>query len=386
MKVVHVYRTYFPDPPGGLQEAIRQIALSTRRYDVESRVFTLSPEPEPTYLARDEALVVRERCWAAPASCDLGGVAAFRRYRELAAWADIVHFHFPWPFADILHLLGRTRKPTVMTYHSDIVRQKWLGAVYNPLMRRTLRTMSAVVATSHAYARTSPILTEYVPSGRLRTIPLGIDDYRDMHHAVPLEQSRPVLKALSGRPFFLALGVLRYYKGLHTLIEAAATVDAPIVIAGSGPEQANLLSLADRLGARNVVFAGQVSDDEKRMLLDSCRALVLPSHLRSEAFGMVLVEAEMFAKPIVCCEIGSGTSYVNEDQVTGFVVPPEQPRALADAVNRLLADDALATRMGKAARARYERLFSGEALGRSYGALYREVAHEWGAAAFGGEQ
>jgi glycosyltransferase involved in cell wall biosynthesis len=289
-------------------------------------------------------------------------------------WADVVHFHFPWPFADVLHLLGRTKKPTVMTYHSDIVRQKLLGAVYGPLMRRTLGSMSAVVATSPAYAQTSETLAACVSKERLKTIPLGIIDYRDAPH--PADAQRDMANRLGiadGEPYFLALGVLRYYKGLHTLVEAARHVKAKIVIAGSGPERERLAALAQQTGASNVVFAGQVTHEEKVALLKGCRAMVLPSHLRSEAFGMVLVEAEMFGKPIVCCEVGSGTSYVNENGVTGFVVAPEQPQELARAMNALLGDDDLAARMGHAARARYEALFSGEALGNAYSALYNDV-------------
>jgi glycosyltransferase involved in cell wall biosynthesis len=167
--------------------------------------------------------------------------------------------------------------------------------------------------------------------------------------------------------------VLRYYKGLHTLIEAAPSIPANIVIAGSGPEAGRLKALAEQVGATNVIFAGQVTDEEKIALLKGCRAMVLPSQLRSEAFGMVLVEAAMFGKPLVCCEIGTGTSYVNEHGVTGFVVPPESPRELAVAVNALLDDEPMAQRMGKAARARYERLFSAPALGKAYYSLYESV-------------
>jgi len=297
------------------------------------------------------------------------------KYRELADWADVVHLHFPWPFADVLHLLGGTRKPAVMTYHSDIVRQKLLGTVYGPLMRRTLRSMSAVVATSPAYEQTSEILGACVPKDRLKTIPLGIIDYRDEVASTRAAQSIcDRLDIGSDEPFFLALGVLRYYKGLHTLIAAAAKVDAKIVIAGAGPEHDNLKALARNLGADRVVFAGRVEHDEKVELLRKCRAMVLPSHLRSEAFGMVLVEAAMFNKPMICCEIGSGTSYVNEDGVTGFVVMPENPDELARAMNQLLSDDTLSEQMGRAARERYEALFSGPALGRAYSALYREAA------------
>ncbi|PTB21165.1 glycosyl transferase [Trinickia symbiotica] len=374
MKVVHVYRTYFPDPPGGLQEAIRQIALSTRACGVEPRILTLSPNPVPTELELDEGRVVRARSWAAPASCDLGGLSALKRYRELADWADIVHFHFPWPFADLLHFFGRTKKPAVMTYHSDIVRQKSLGVVYSPMMKRTLGGMSAVVATSPAYARTSPILNAFVAPERLKTIPLGIMDYRA--DARSASDDAPLMRrlGLGDEPYFLALGVLRYYKGLHTLINAATRVKARVVIAGAGPERERLVSLAREAEAHNVVFAGQVTHEEKVALLTGCRAMVLPSHLRSEAFGMVLVEAEMFGKPIVCCEVGTGTSYVNKDGVTGFVVKPEDPDELARAMGALLTDSALAARMGHAARQRYEAMFSGAALGRAYSELYRNAA------------
>jgi rhamnosyl/mannosyltransferase len=102
--------------------------------------------------------------------------------------------------------------------------------------------------------------------------------------------------------------------------------------------------------------------------------LVLPSHLRSEAFGMVLVEAAMIGKPMISCEINTGTSFVNADGETGFVVEPGSPRALAEAMSRLLEDEALALQMGQAARRRYEQLFSGAALGQAYARLYRKVA------------
>jgi glycosyltransferase involved in cell wall biosynthesis len=88
---------------------------------------------------------------------------------------------------------------------------------------------------------------------------------------------------------------------------------------------------------------------------------------------MVLVEAAMFGKPQISCEIGTGTSFVNAHGETGIVVPPEQPDKLARAMNQLLREPATADAMGLAARSRYERLFSGDALGKSYADLYREV-------------
>lgn len=371
MKVLHVYRTYFPDPPGGLQEAIRQIALSSCAQGTTNTIFTLSPQPEPDVLVRPETQVVRCRSWIAPASCDIGGISAFANFARLAREIDIRHYHFPWPFADVLEYVVRPNTPAILTYHSDVIRQRVLGALYAPLMWRMLRSMRAIVATSPAYAQTSPVLSHPSIRDKVRIIPLGIDD-----GSYPKVGDDAVFDRIGvsvDETYFLFIGVLRYYKGAHFLIRAAKAVGCKIVIAGSGPEGERLRKLADEIGADNVVFSGQITDAEKVALLKCCRALVLPSHLRSEAFGMVLVEAAMFSRPLISCEIGTGTSYVNAHGETGFVVPPESPDALSRAMNALLENNALALQMGLAARVRYERLFSGEALGRAYRELYDEV-------------
>lgn len=369
MKVLHVYRTYFPDPPGGLQEAIRQICLSTKALGVENTVFTLSPNPQPRMISLPEAEVFRCRSWAAPASCDLGGADAIETFRYLAKEVDIIHYLFPWPFGDILHEFA-PRKPSVLTYISDIVRQKWLGALYAPLMWRTLSSMDAIVSNAPGYAMSSPVLQDRAIQDRIRQIPLGINEITDVEGDDGILERIGVGK---GEPFILFLGALRYYKGLHILLEAAQKIHGKILIAGSGSEAPALNEQAKRLKLGNVFFCGQVKEAEKIALLKACRALVLPSHLRSEAYGMVLVEASMFSKPMVSCEIGTGTSFINRNLETGFVVEPENSQEMASAINRLLADHELAMRLGLAARRRYEVHFSGAALGRGYLQLYNDL-------------
>lgn len=371
MKVLHVYRTYFPDGASGMAESIRQICLSTKTAGVESAVFALSPNPQPTFLDREEARIGRTKSYAAPASCDLGGPDAFRLFSQIASEADVINYHFPWPFADLLHLVGRPQAKTVMTWHSDIVRQKWLGRLYAPLMNRMTSQMNVLVATSPTYASTSPVLSQPEIAQRVHTIPLGIDET-----SLPAKADDEIFPRLSlspDEPYFLFVGATRYYKGLHYLIEAAAEIPAKIVIAGAGPELADLKQYAKRFPAARVLFAGRVTDEEKVALLRQCRAFVLPSHVRSEAYGMVLVEASIYAKPMVTCEIGSGTSYVNLDGETGFVVEPANPKALSAALNRLLDDSSMALDMGRAARCRYEQLFTGRAMGDAYAKLYESL-------------
>jgi len=370
LHILHVYRVYYPDPPGGVAEAVRQICLATAEYGIRSSVFALSVDPNPALLTMPEGQVVRARSWLAPASCDLGGPTSLRRFAELAKQADVICYHFPWPFADLMNLMVRPKAPTVLVYHSDIVRQRWLGALYGPLMRRMLSSVSSIVATSPTYAASSPVLSSPRWKDKVRVIPLGIiDGVKDEDTSILTR-----LGLREDQPFFLFLGALRYYKGLHTLVAAAKHVDAPIVIAGSGTQDVALREQSARLGTRNVLFAGQVSDAEKAALMRRCLAFVLPSHLRSEAYGMVLVEAAMQGRPLICCEIGSGMSFVNAQDESGLLVPPEDENALATAMNTLLNDPVRAARLGKGARTRYEKLFSGPALGKKYAELFRTLS------------
>lgn len=370
MKVLHVYRTYYPDSQGGGQEAIRQICLSTQALGVNNTIFTLSPHPSPKTIQRPEATVVRCRSWAAPASCDLGGVDAIATFRGLVKQADVVHYLFPWPFADILHGFA-PQKPSVLTYISDVVRQKWLKTAYAPLMWRTLKGMNAIVTNSPNYMHSSDVLSDDAVRSKLVQIPLGIVE--NSHVNEPDSNILSRLNLNAGEPFILFIGVFRYYKGLHTLIEASLKTKGRVVVVGAGSESARLKARVAQLGLQNVTFAGYVSDVEKMALLKACRAFVLPSHLRSEAYGLVLVEASMCGKPMVTCEIATGTSYINLDYQTGFVVPPESPAALANAMNILLADQALAERLGRQARMRYDIFFSGKAMGKGYFDVFKAV-------------
>lgn len=372
IKVLHVYRMYFPDPAGGVQEVIKQLASCTIPHGIESRIFTLSPAPQPKCITYNDTSVVRSKSWLAPASCDLGSLDSLSTFKTMVDWCDIVHYHFPWPFADVLHFLGGVRKPYIVTYHSDIVRQKLMGFLYGPLRKKFLSSAEAVVASSPIYAQTSEILLKNVSHSRLFVIPLGVADYSNIDIGFDIEQSILRKFELEGKKFVLSLGALRYYKGLHTLVEAALDITALVVIAGSGPEVDNLKRQVATLNLNNIIFTGHISEDEKITLLRHCSVFALPSHLRSEAFGMVLVEASMFGKPLVCCEIKSGPTFININGETGLTVPPENPKALARAVETLL-DDGQQKLYGSAARKRYETHFSGESLGATYGALYKQI-------------
>jgi glycosyltransferase involved in cell wall biosynthesis len=249
------------------------------------------------------------------------------------------------------------------------VRQKWLLKAYTPLMNRFLKSVSMVVATSPQYRDSSTVLTQLRTP--VRVIPNGLDE---SSYPEPSAEAMARWHSLVGEGFFLFVGVLRYYKGLHTLLEAAKGFGGKVVIAGTGPEADDLRARVAGSGMNNVELLGRVSDEDKVCLLRLCRAFVFPSHLRSEAFGMSLVEAAMCGKPMVSCDIGTGTSYINKDGVTGWTVPPDDALRLREAMQRLLSDAEEAQAMGRAARERFESLFTASRMASEYHAVYREVA------------
>ena len=383
LKVLHVYRTYFPDSQGGLEEVIRQICVNTRAEGVESRVFSLSENPVPPVIDSAEARIVRVKRSFEIASCGF----CFRGLKEFSrqvAWADLVHYHFPWPFADLMYSLYGKSRPSLITYHSDIVRQKFLSWLYGPLMRHFLGSVQRIVATSPNYLATSDVL-----SGIHRDIdivPIGLQ--RESYPPVEeLDEEIETARARYGEGFFLFVGVLRYYKGLHILLDAARDAAFKVVIVGIGPQDLALRRQAEKLGLENVVFTGYLPDREKMALFHLCRAVVFPSYLRSEAFGVTLLEGAMSGRPLISAEVGSGSSHINLHEQTGLVVTPGCPRSLRNAMDALYRDPAQAERMGGAARQRFEAHFTGSEMGRRYASIYRQILRgepAAGSAAVGG--
>jgi rhamnosyl/mannosyltransferase len=366
MKILHFYKTCIPDTVGGVQLFIDQLAtgLASRGADVD--VLALSTERgKLPQLQRHGYRIHRVRQNFEIASTGLS-FAAPRRFSELARNADVLHFHFPWPFMDAVHLALSKGKPSVVTYHSDIVRQKHLFRLYKPVENLFLRDAHRIVATSPQYLQTSAVLRRH--ADKVRVIPIGLDP-----QSYPPPPARVVesWRQRLGEGFFLFVGILRYYKGLEYLIEAAHLTGLPTVIVGSGPLERRLQRLSR--GAPNIVFLGSLSEQDKAAVLSLCGALVLPSHMRSEAFGVALLEGSLHGKPLISTEIGTGTSHINRSDVTGFVVPPADPHALADAMRRLKQDPVLAATMGQQALGRSHDLFGADRMTDAYLELYREV-------------
>lgn len=367
MHILHFYKTSFPDTMGGVEQVINQIARGVSRLGIKTDVLSLTPDRVPRTVEIHGYLSHRARLDFQIASTGFS-VSVFRRFAQLAKMADVIHYHFPWPFMDVVHFATMVKKPTIVTYHSDIIRQKHLLKIYRPLKLKFLGDINRIVATSPNYLATSDVLSRY--KQKVSVIPIGLDKAT---YPVPSSEKLSYWQNKIGRKFFLFVGVIRYYKGLHILMEASKGLDYPIVIVGAGPIECKLKQQAIKLGLRNIHFLGHLPDEDKVALLTLCYCILFPSHLRSEAFGISLLEGAMYGKPMISSEIGTGTTFINIGNETGLVVPPSEPLALRQAMQYLWEHPLLAAEMGQKAEQRFCDHFTADKMVDSYVELYRDL-------------
>jgi glycosyltransferase involved in cell wall biosynthesis len=364
---------YYPPHMGGIETHLEALCGQLQgRFDV--RVIACNHRPGRHEDERGGIPIVRLptafAITTAPVSPSLP--AAIR-----AAAPDLLHVHLPHPGGVLGVLASRYRGPIVVTYHSDVVRQRLMGTVFRPVLDALLRRASAILVTSASYLESSTVLQAF--SGTCRVVPYGIPLQRfELRDLTRTRQLRTQL----GPRLILAVGRLVYYKGFEVLVEAMRHVDARLVIIGEGPLGPSLRAQAATSGVTaKIAFLGELQNDEIAPFFAAADVFVLPSVARSEAFGIVQLEAMACGTPVVNTSLASGVPWVSRHLETGLTVPPGDPRALAAAIERLLGDDELRHRLGAAGKARVRAEFTVETMGARVARIYEEVLSRAGVAA-----
>ena len=375
MRVLFVYKDYAP-VVGGIENHIRLLAEGLQQGGVDVRVLVTNTGLFTSQEVIHSVPVIKTGRLLNLSSAPIS-LAFYPWLYRLEKNVDVSHLHFPYPPGELGQLfLGRSRR-FVLTYHSDIVRQKVLGLMYRPFLWQVLRRADLITVSNPVYIRTSPFLRHFVD--KCRVIHHGVDLGRFVPTAEVGARAAAFRRRFGGKPLVLFVGRLRHYKGLDVLLEAMSQVSAQLVVVGAGPmaevwqRQAVEAGLSDR-----VTFLGQVAEADLVAAYYAADLFVLPSTNRAETWGAVQIEAMACGLPVVCTELGTGTSYVNQDGVTGIVVQPRDPDALAGAVCRLLADEALRRQMGEAGQKRVRREFSLEAMLHQVMAFYAEALDKSG--------
>ena len=281
--------------------------------------------------------------------------AMVRWLRRHATEYDLIHIHHPDPMAALALRLSGYKGRVVLHWHSDILSQKFLLALYRPLQHWLIRRADRILGTTPVYVRESPDL-EGVQE-KVGYVPIGIDPVIFEENAV-----RELRNRYKGRKIVVSLGRLVPYKGYSTLIDAAALLDADyqVLIGGMGPLRESLQAQIDALGIQDrVQLLGYVPDEMVPTLYGACDVFVLSSVMKTEAFGIVQIEAMSCGRPVVATKIpGSGTAWVNEDGTSGLNVDPGDAEALADAIQRICDNEKTYRKYAEGARKRFVTLFT----------------------------
>ena len=366
MLVTQIGKYYFP-VVGGIESHVQKFSESlVRQHNVRVTVLAANTRNEHAfqrvngvavhYLARPLEVM------SAPITRGLAHI--LRRIRS-----DVVHIHLPNPSAVVAYLIAGLETGLVITWHSDIVRQRLAARFVDPSVTALLRKADAVVATSPQYMAISPHLQKF--STKCTVIPDGVDS---QHYALTssIRRSAARLRARFTGPIVLFIGRLTYYKGVEYLIRAVRGTSMNLLIVGDGRQSRPLRLKA--AGIQNIEFLGTVPD--VRPYLHACDVLVLPSVAKSEAFGSVLLEAMACAKPVVATKLGTGVEHVVADGKTGFLVPPRSSASLRSALLQLMASLALRRVMGQAGRQRVSTEFSLAAQATKLHCVYARIQEQ----------
>ena len=275
--------------------------------------------------------------------------------REHAGQYDILHIHHPDPMAALALWMSGYKGRVIVHWHSDIVSQRFFLFFYRPLQGWLLRRAEKIVGTSPVYLRESPFLKKV--QDKCTCIPIGIEKL-----CFDPEEAEGIRKRFGGNRLVFSLGRLVPYKAYSNLVRAAAELpeDYSVVIGGDGPEREMLTSLISELGLEHKVhLAGYIPDGASEAYFGACDVFVLCSRWKTEAFGIVQIEAMSCGKPVVATEIPqSGVPWVNEDGVSGLNVPVDDPSAIASAICRICSSPDYYERLSQGAAKRFEETFT----------------------------
>lgn len=334
MKILLVNKLYYPWI-GGVETFTRQIAEGLA-VDKKNEVSILCCQAKGRTKKEviGDVTILRAGSWGIVSSMPIS-FSFFYFFKKMIKEADVLDLQHPFPLAFLAVCLFRPKMKIVVHYHSDIVRQKVGAFLLRPIIKYVLRRAATIIVSNPNMVVSSDVLAEF--ADKCRVVHFGVDlkEIEVLRDESMIDEN----KKKYGK-FILFVGRLNYYKGLNYLLHALKTVDINLVVVGEGKEKNNLLKLISYLDIGQKVFI--VDNLPRKDLINlhfASELFVLPSIYKSETFGMVLLDAMACGKPVVTTEIGTGTSYVNVNNVTGLVVPPRNIVALNKAVEDILKNN-----------------------------------------------
>lgn len=365
-QITHVGKYFPPDNHGGMESSLYDLSVGATHAGFAVKAIVNAKSALSSRETIDGVDVIR--C-ARQGKFSSSPISASYLKALTAIDTDLIHLHTPNPMAAMTGLASET--PLVVSYHCDVLSYPLLFQIYKPLLEQQLKHARAIVVSSPHLIESSEILKPF--REKCAVIPFGIDP-RELKVRQNIQTALRELKNVFGKPLLLFVGRLVSYKGLEYLVRAMKDIDALLAIVGDGPELAPLKAQTRKLHLdEKIHFFGNVSRSDLGSYYKECDAFVLPSIDAREAFGICLIEALAFGKPLITTQVGTGVNFVNQDGITGFSVPPKNAKTLSEKINQLLQDATLYEKLATNARSRFQTHFTRDQMISSLGALYIKI-------------
>lgn len=356
VRILQINKLYYP-VTGGIERVVQQVAEGLKN-QTDMKVLVCREKGKKTVEIINGIKVYRAGSFGILFSMPLSP-SFIIQLRRLSKDRDVLHFHMPFPLGDIAYILSGYKGKVVVWWHSDIVRQKKLMKIYAPIMKKFLDRVDVIVVATQGHIEGSDYLSAY--RDKCVVIPYGVEKsiekeaYRYLSTKTSNDKDN---KAVN----MLFVGRLVYYKGCEILIKAFSKINnAKLTIIGSGELENKLKLEVIKLDIQDKVqFIGNVSEYELQKAYEKCDVFILPSIVKSEAFGLVQLEAMVYGKPVINTNLPSGVPYVSLDKITGITVPPNDVQALTEAMNWMVEHEEERLEMGRKARERVENNFTME--------------------------
>ena len=359
-KILQVNKFYKPWI-GGVETLVEQIAEGLQS-DFEMSILVCDDRLSNPAVGTPQIKIIKARTLGVLFSMPLS-LEFFRLFKKLSAENDIIHLHHPFPLAALAAFFYRNRlkrKKLTLTYHSDIVRTKFLGLLFKPLLLWFLRRADSIATTSPKLAQNSKILSRF--PAKTTIIPLAIN-------------ADQVYPPAQKQDYCLFVGRLVGYKGLPYLIRALAGTGEKLKIVGRGPLEDQLKTLAVSLNlSGHIEFLGQVSDRELADLYSHAKIFILPSISSNEAFGIVQLEAMAHGLPIINTALPSGVTWVARNGQEAITVAPKNIPQLRSAIINLAKGLNMRERLGQQGKIRVEENFLMSHLVKNYKNFFQKIS------------
>jgi rhamnosyl/mannosyltransferase len=348
-KLIQLGKYYYPEP-GGMETHLYDLCSQLKdKFDIQ--VFAANTKPKTITEIVDGVIVTRIANWGQLFSSPICPTFPYHLSRLNGDRDTIIQLHMPNPMAHIAYCLAKPSGRLIVMWHSDIIRQKTISKFfYNKHLFHLLDCADCIIATSPNYVKYSAFLKEY--ADKCVVVPLGINPEK-FENSRAVQLSATMIRQKYGNRIVLFVGRFTYYKGLEILLKSAKDVNGKILLVGDGPLKNKIKKLIKRLNLGSKVFLiHHVSHEELVSFYHACDIFVLPSNRRSEAFGVVQLEAMICCKPPISTNLKTGVPWVNLNEKTGLIIPENEPAKLTEAINYLLENEDIRRRLGKTGRLR----------------------------------